>query len=529
MAPTAHELRAWAALALPAGLRAFVDLLPWLVSLSFIGRVNTTMLAALSLTETWIYGWMIVSWSAVAMTQSTLISQAHGARSVRAMRAWAAMSFAASLALGGVVAGAWVAAKPALDAFGFDPALTALARDYTLAALPVLFLEAFNIAVATYLQAMQAPGPPLAVGVFNATVDVVVTYGLIFGFGAGAPPPLASALRGAGLGWVISSAASAAVNVFVLRWALGRELDFCDEDEDTDAAAGPAGAARSENGGGSDGAEGAAAEAAEAAADEAGDGGGGGDAPLLARRGDGSGAPRAAHFSRAAWATFLAQLLPNLGVVAMGSLQYTVVSFLAAGLGPTQIATHNALLCFFEIVHTAAAGMAEATAVRVGSHLGRGDARAARTTAAVAVAASGAWGLVVAAAGAAAHGFVGRIFSDDAAVLAQAAQLRALMWGSYAMLSVGDACSGVLEGQGRSAAQAVAGAAGGAVGIGLAVAVTRATEWGLRGLWAAMLAGYLVLDAIAVAFVLSSNWNALAAAAKERAAVGEREGGGAGE
>jgi hypothetical protein len=27
MAPAAHELRAWAALALPAGLRAFVDLL----------------------------------------------------------------------------------------------------------------------------------------------------------------------------------------------------------------------------------------------------------------------------------------------------------------------------------------------------------------------------------------------------------------------------------------------------------------------------------------------------------------------
>ena len=47
----AAELRAWLALAVPGGLRALTELLPWLCSLAMIGRVGTLDLSALSLTE----------------------------------------------------------------------------------------------------------------------------------------------------------------------------------------------------------------------------------------------------------------------------------------------------------------------------------------------------------------------------------------------------------------------------------------------------------------------------------------------
>jgi len=490
-----------------------------------IGRVSTLDLGALSLTESWLYSFMLVAWTAVSMTLGTLVSQAHGARAVPAMRAWALLSLAASLALACVVAAMWVAAPAALSALGFDPALAARGQQFALAAMPVLALEAFNLVASGYLLSMQLAMMPLAVGLLAALVDVPATYLLVYGAAPEVPRAPISALAGSGIGWSVSAAVAVGANCLALRWALGRgELQFGD-DAGSDAYSNA-----SESGD-------AAAAAAPPVDDDEHDGEGGRGAPLLQRpppapsvEDDSASAtmsgkdaatsgllPRPhppswwrALVSQRRWRVYLALLLPNMAAVALGNAPYTVVSLLAAGLGTVEVATHNALICVFEIVHAFSTGMAEATAVRVGAHLGRGDVRAARRTAAVALTAAFGWGLCVAAAGYGLHGYVAHAFSDDAALLAQAQGLRAIMWGAYALVSLGDAAAGVLEGQGRSLAQAAATVAGVLVCVPLAVASVRATTLGLPGLWGAMLVGYGCVDALCLALVWASQWDALA-------------------
>ena len=496
------EFIAWSQLAVPSGFRSLFDLLPWLCSLSMIGRVGTRELSALSLTETWIYGWMTVSWTAIAITQSTLVSQAHGARNVRAMRTWALFTFIASLFLACVITCAWLFAPAALNSFGFDPAMTSLAQNYVLYAIPVLFFEAFNITASVYLVSMQTAVLPLAIGAFNAIVDVAASYLMIFG-AEPELPRLKNALQAAALGWTISSAISVAVNAAALRWAVGRELDFGDE----------ANRIVEEKEGLLDNDSTPDYDVLE-----------GGSVQELLGEGGFVMPWRDVVLSRAKWGTYLAQLIPNVSVVAISTIQYVVISFLAAGLGPVDIATHNILICFFEIIHTATQGMAEATAVRVGSHLGAGDARAARRTAIVALVAVGSWGLGISVIGFCLHEYIARVFSGDAAVLAAAAQLRALMWSAYALISVGDAAGGVLEGQGRSGGQMGAVVVGIGIAVPLAFMSVHLTSLGLRGLWGSMLIGYGCIDVINIALVYFSDWDQLARDAVGTAKTGEEGG-----
>lgn len=540
------ELRAWLSLAIPSGLRSLLELLPWLCSLSMLGRVGTRELSALSLTETWIYGWMTISWTGMSITQSTLISQAHGARRIGSMRAWAILSFTSSLLLAFIVGGAWFAAPYALDSFGFDPVLVELATSYTYAAMPILFLETFNICVSIYLMAMQVALLPLAVGAFTALVDVVASYLLIFGADPEIPR-LSNSLRGAGLGWTIGATATVIANLFVLRWAFGRELDYgtsdieeeederarnCEEDlihervdnveEVIDESIQ---SSRGENLTSDDS---MAAPLLVLHSPKSIHTGysihstlssprpitGGVDSPFLS-------SPWLALLSYKHWRIFLTQLIPNIGVVTVATLQYTIVSFLAASLGTTEIAAHNCLICLFEIVHTSSIGMAEATSIRIGSHLGRGDSRGALRTAQIALIAASSLGVLIASLGWFLHSYVARIFTDDPAVLAEASTLRSLMWAGFALLAVGDAGGGVLEGQGQNGGQAVAAIVGIFVCIPLAVVSAHLTSFGLRGLWGAMLIGYFFVDLIVIAFIFFSNWEKLAIDAAQTAARGE--------
>lgn len=551
-----RELLPWAAIAWPAGLRQLVELLPWLVSLSLIGRVSTRALAALSLTETWIYAWMSASWSSVSMTAATLVSQAHGAGRVDAMRGWGAMSMCASAGLAAVVTAAWLASRPALDALGYDAALVQLGQTYVLFALPNLWLEVVNLSSSTYLVSMQRATLPLLLGLASTCVDLVVSYLLIFG--APGLPALPDALQGAALGWTAAGCVSCVCNVAAMRWVWGRELDFRDEDEsEEDESEEEGGSTGPETGGmirpllPSGGNAGLLQGWGFALLDteapllggvptaQLSDGGASkhlseGGAPVHNKGGgtlvqDGSGKGQVVERpqlgiaawlrSRTRWRTFLSQLGPNLVTITIATIQYTSISFMAASLGEVPVATHNAMLCCFELLHSLSAGMAEATAVRVGYHLGRGDARSAQTTGVVAVAVAVVWGACVTAAGLAARDQLGRIFTDDPEVLATASSLAPIMFAGYALLCVGDMCMGVLEGAGRATAEAVAFFVS-TVGVGLPLAVCslKLTSLGLRGLWGALLLGYLLLDVFAVILVVYSDWGALVREAKERAA-----------
>ena len=518
LVPTA--VWSWLSLAVPAGARCFSDLGPWFVSLSFVGHVGATPLAALSLTETWLYAWMSVAWDASAAAQSTLVSQAHGARSVRAIRGWSAMSAIASMCLAAAVALAWVVSRAGLDALGFDAALTRAGAAYTAAALPVLFVEGVvNLTIATHLTALQFAAVPLAVGLCTLLVDAVLTYGLIFGI-PGVVARLDDPLRGSARAWVIASVVAAALNAGALRSSWNRELaneppeggmewegaalvrgemgtsdslnarlvsgsDVDDDDKDTAAAAAAAAASAAST-----------ATPATAAATSI--------TTWLT--------------SREHWRAYLEQLVPNLFTFSLSCGQFACISFLAASLGPAAIAAHNTSLCVFELLFSVAKGLGEATSILVGSHLGRGDDDAARRTVRVAFSAAAVWGVAVGCAGFAWHSSIMTLFSTDEAILAQCASIAAVLWPGYAALCVGQVGLSVLEGQGRATEQTGAYLISMTVGVALAVASSKCTRLGLAGLWGSLLLSYVLLDVCAVVCVARSNWEALKALAHERSA-----------
>jgi Na+-driven multidrug efflux pump len=109
-----------------------------------------------------------------------------------------------------------------------------------------------------------------------------------------------------------------------------------------------------------------------------------------------------------------------------------------------------------------------------------------------------------------------RVFTSEVEVHDIADQLAPIMWGGYAVLAVGDACFGVLEGQGRSDAQAGAWAASLVVGLPLCICSFEYSSFGLVGLWGGMVAGYLVLSCIGMWLVARSNWSIIVKECAER-------------
>lgn len=169
------ELRFWKDLAAPAAIRSFVEMLPWLITLAMLGRRSTLDLSALSMAEAWMYSFMGTSWSAIAMTQSTLVSQAHGARSIGAAQGWTVMTATAAVLLIAVVSGSWFATVPALTTMGLNSTLAKLTPPFTKYALIPLWLETFNLVASTYLIALQFAAWPLLIQLTSAVADAIGT------------------------------------------------------------------------------------------------------------------------------------------------------------------------------------------------------------------------------------------------------------------------------------------------------------------------------------------------------------------
>jgi Na+-driven multidrug efflux pump len=522
-----RDVRAWARLALPATARAACELAPWLTTLAFLGRVGTQTLAAVSLVEAWMYSWMVITWTGLGMTSHTLVSQAHGARSVPAMRAALLMSLAVMGVLTLVVSALWVVEKPILLAAGFDAALVDEGYVYTLWALPNLWLEALNIPIGAYVSGLQRADLAFLVQLTTAGLDIAVTYVLVFTYGFG--------LKGSAWGWTAGSTLTLLQYAVILPWLFrgGRELKYGHEEEDEDDE---------------DEEEGGNEEDAAALGDN--------DKPsrplLLGMSSNNestlpgpplqlNGEPAHLHPSssslwalavarlgrRRNWTSFASQCGPNLATAALQQWQLQVLSFLAAELGAVDIAAHNTSIALFEVALTIPQGMAEATSVRVGHLLGRGPrgVRRAKQTALLGLIVAVLWGAVACGAGYSLRSYTGRIFTDDPAVLSIHESLAPVFWAGYFVLCVGWWALGVLEGQGRATGQTASYLFGGwIVMIPCAVCAWKfRPDWGLEGLWGALLVGDVVLTACSAALVLRSDWSALAEEAQGRSDEGQDE------
>ena len=312
------ELRLWLKLALPSALRSTADLLPWLITLTMVGRLGTFELSALSLTETMIYTSMVVVWNAVTKAQSTLISQAHGSKNVTAMRGWFILSFIAMMILSSFVAILWVFSDRILLLAGFDGDLVRKGYQYTIMAIPSLFMNTLNITAAVYLSCMQCPGIPLLIAFLSCIIDTAITYWFLF--------VLHLDLAGAAQTWSLTTLVTSICYIFALRWAFkeGRELQYGEDDYDLE-------------------------ESGESL-----------EADLLdLNNGDKNDDKKQVHYkfadsmmyitNKKHWLTFLGQLFPNFISDLFANSQYQAVSFMAATLGSVQIAAHNGALAILEV------------------------------------------------------------------------------------------------------------------------------------------------------------------------------------
>jgi len=212
--------------------------------------------------------------------------------------------------------------------------------------------------------------------------------------------------------------------------------------------------------------------------------------------------------NRHRWRVYSCQAVPNCFTVLLQCCVFTVLSFMAANLGTVEIAAHNQNIALLEVAFTFVSGMAEGTSIRVGYHVGRGNVECAKLVTQIAFAVNATVGILVGLLGYYFRFELASCLSSDPDVVALSVQLAPILWGTFALFSIGDQALGVLEGQGRAVAQAVAFFIG-AVGVTIPLAFLSffTTDYGLVGLWYALLIGFLLSEIIGLVLVLwYSNW-----------------------
>jgi len=202
---------------------------------------------------------------------------------------------------------------------------------------------------------------------------------------------------------------------------------------------------------------------------------------------------------------------------------FVCISGFAAKLGSTQIATHNAMLNIFMVITSAMYGLSNAVTIRIGHHLGHGDAGAARLCAILMLMVAVSLGFVLGAVFVLARNEVGHIFSNDPAVWHWTSQLSILVGVCYVLLTLFFTGVATLQGQGRPLPIAVGFAVGAyavAVPLGYYLAFPRGMD--LLGLWLGLAAGYGVITVIVGWAALQTDWVEETSKAVERSrAMGE--------
>ena len=170
-----------------------------------------------------------------------------------------------------------------------------------------------------------------------------------------------------------------------------------------------------------------------------------------------------------------------------------------------------------------------AASIRVGQTLGAADANAARATAQCSLALCGGFMTALAAVKLCVRRYLGRLFTDDEAVITLVAELvfiAALFQISDGMQAV---CAGVMRGMGRQRLVAGLNLVGfWVIGLPLGALLTfgPATHIGVAGLWWGLAAGLTVVAAFGVAVLLRTDWDAEARRTAARLGAPEASKGG---
>ncbi len=194
MIPWTEELRRLVALAVPV-MGAQVGVMTMgLVDTMMVGRISVEALAAASIANAWVYGWLLFG-QGLIQGIDPLITQAHGAGRSDHLALTAQRGAAMALLVALPISLLFTQADLALRALGQDPALAGAAARYVQVQIPSVPCFLLFIAMRQYLQGRGLMRPALWITVLANLANAAANYLLIFGAG----PIPAFGLVGAGI------------------------------------------------------------------------------------------------------------------------------------------------------------------------------------------------------------------------------------------------------------------------------------------------------------------------------------------
>lgn len=455
----AHEADAWWALVWPLGLMAAARLSLLVIDQGFVGHLGTPELAGASLAGLWIdviSGWM---WPSFGTAVSTLASQAIGAKNEPLAGVW----LQTGLVLGSIatipVMGGLVASESMFTSLGFAARESHLAGTFAAWFAPGIAAGFPFVILLSFLKAQAVVIGPMVISLGMVVVNIFLNILMIHGTTWFEPEGAEPLWRG--LGFIGSPIATS-----LTRWiALGTLAAFvCVSRERSPTSS-------------------------------------------LARTCTGLQCAKALS-GRRMWQMACGFAIPLALSNLLEELQLQVVAFLAAQLGEAQLAAHTSMLTLFFFCSAAMYSAVDATAARIGRHLGAGAVDRGRFVMYLDLLFSLASAVVVASVLGGAGGDLARLFSDDPAVIDAVRPLAVLVGCCYALLCLFFVSVAVLDAMGRAAAVATSFVAGAwLVAVPLAFILDRMAGLGLNGLWYGLATGYAVVTIIAVIFVLRADWN----------------------
>ncbi len=193
--------------------------------------------------------------------------------------------------------------------------------------------------------------------------------------------------------------------------------------------------------------------------------------------------------------------LPAAGQMAVEIGVFAVVTLLVGRLNAMSLAGHQIALSTVSTTFMMPLGISGAAAVRVGHGLGRGDARGAARSGWMALALGAAVMSAAAVALLAAPGWIARLFTPQAEVIATAATLLRIAAFFQLFDGLQIVATGALRGAGNTRAPMLCHFAGyWLIGLPLGVWLCFARGWGAAGLWTGLSLG-LILIGIALTLV----------------------------
>ncbi|KAG0271034.1 hypothetical protein BGZ95_001225 [Linnemannia exigua] len=217
------------------------------------------------------------------------------------------------------------------------------------------------------------------------------------------------------------------------------------------------------------------------------------------------------------WPAFMKLALPGVMMVCTEWWAFEVVSLAASYLGTVALAAQSVVVQTSGLLYTVPFGISIAASNRVGNLIGLGDARSAKVAARVSIALAIIFGMVNSTMLIVFKDRWGRLFSEDADVVATVAMVLPLV----ALFQISDGLAGVGGGVLRGVGLQHLGAylnliAYYLVAFPVGYLLAFKLQWGLKGLWSALCVALWMVGLGELFVIFKTDWRAEVVKCKER-------------